>query len=155
VKDYNGQVRVVFKNFVVHPQVATIPAMAACAAGQQGKFVEMKNAIFDKAFASRDFGQDNMEKLAKDVGLDMDKFKSDMQGDKCKNQLAKDAKDVTSVGVNGTPAFFINGRYLSGAQPIEQFKQLIDEEMKKVDSSGMDPVAYYKKNVIDGGKKSL
>ncbi len=145
----------VFKNFVVHPQVATVPALASCAAGAQGKFVEMKNAIFDKAFPARDFGQDNMEKLAKELGLDMDKFKADMQGDRCKQQLAKDAKDVTAVGVNGTPAFFINGRYLSGAQPIENFKALIDEELKKADASGLDARAYYKKAVIDGGKKSL
>ena len=59
-----------------------------------------------------------------------------------------------AAGVNGTPAFFINGRFLSGAQPIANFKVLIDEEMKKVEASGMNGADFYKKNVVEAGKKT-
>src|SRR5690349_5069913 len=125
MKDYNGQIKVVFKQYVVHPQVATIPAYAACAAGKQGKFVEMKNMIFDKAFG-KDMGAPVMEGFAKDLGLDVDKFKADMNSDFCKQSVENDQKSMSAVGVRGTPAFFINGRYLSGARPIDQFKAIID-----------------------------
>ncbi len=156
MNDYKGQVKVVFKQYVVHPQVATIPAYAACAAGRQGKFVEMKDMIFDKAFG-KDMGAPVMEGLAKDLGLDMDKFKADMNGDFCKNQVADDQKMMSAVGTRGTPAFYINGRYLSGARPIEQFKTLIDEELKKADAAiagGAKLETYYDTYVVEKGKKT-
>jgi len=156
LKDYKGDLKVVFRHLVVHPGVATTPALAACAAHKQGKFREMKDLIWEKGYkAGRNLGQDNMEKLAGEIGLDMGRFKADMEGP-CKQVLAKDQRDLRSVGARGTPAFFINGRFLSGARPIDQFKKLIDEELKKANeriAKGTKVADYYKDWVLEKGKK--
>jgi predicted DsbA family dithiol-disulfide isomerase len=152
---------------VVHPQIAMTPALAACAAGEQGKLFEMKEAIFSSAWEidpqprMKDpnlLNQENMEKLASSLGLKMDKFKADMAGDKCKNAIQNDQKQVSAVGTRGTPAFYINGRFISGAQPIDRFKAVIDEELKKYDAAvkaGQKADTYYNDVVVGKGKKSV
>lgn len=166
-KTYPKDVRFAFKHFVVHPQVATTPALATCAAQKQGKFWEMEMAIWNSAWEidprphlkdAALLNADNMMKLAKDVGLNVDKFKADMDGDACKAQIATHQKDLSNVGVDGTPAFFVNGRPVSGAQPFPAFKALIDEELKKADDAikgGIDEKDYYQKAVVEKGKKSV
>lgn len=124
----------------------------------QGKFPEMEKGIWEKAYAKRDFKPETMEAIAKDVGLDMDKFKADKDG-ACKKQIAKDQSDLRAVGTSGTPAFYINGRFLSGARPVDQFKKLVDEELKKANdriSKGEATAAnYYDKFVVEKGLKTL
>jgi protein-disulfide isomerase len=166
-KAYPNDVRFVFKHFVVHPQTATIPALATCAAQQQGKFWEMEKAIWDSAWEAQPrprmkdaalLGKDNMLKLAKDLGLNMDKFTADLDGAGCKEQIAKHQQQLGAVGVDGTPAFYVNGRPISGAQPFDNFKAIIDEELKKADQaikSGIKPEEYYQKVVVEKGKKSV
>jgi predicted DsbA family dithiol-disulfide isomerase len=156
----------VFKHFVVHPQTAMTPAVAVCAAGNQGKFWEMEKAVWNSAWdlssgRMRDvqlLNEDNMKKLAQGIGLNMDKFNADMAADTCKKSISEGMQALSKVGVRGTPAFFINGRYLSGAQPIEAFKNVIDEEIKKADDAikgGAKADEYYKTAVMDKGKKAL
>jgi protein-disulfide isomerase len=165
-KNYPNDVRFVYKHFVVHPQVATIPALATCAAQKQGKFWEMEKAIWESAWEVEPrprmkdqalLGKDNMEKLAKEIGLDVGKFKTDIDGEACKTQIANHQRELGSVGVDGTPAFFVNGRPVSGAQPYQNFKALIDEELKKADEAikaGTKPEEYYEKAVVEKGKKT-
>jgi predicted DsbA family dithiol-disulfide isomerase len=65
---------------------------------------------------------------------------------------------LSKLGVRGTPAFFINGRYLSGAQPIESFKAVIDEELKKADEAikgGVKAEDYYRTAIMEKGKKTI
>ena len=121
-KDYGDKIKIVYKNYVVHPNTATIPAQAACAAHKQGKYKEMYDLIWEKGFKTRQFGADNMEKLAKELRLDANKFKSDMNGAECKGKVRSDMRQLAAVGTRGTPAFYINGRFLSGARKIEMFK---------------------------------
>jgi protein-disulfide isomerase len=158
LKDYSGKVRVVYKDYIVHPQTATVPAYAACAANEQGKFAEFNKALWEKAFG-KDTSETMMTTIATELKLNLDKFKSDMNGDKCKQAVANDQKVLSAVGVTGTPAFFINGRFLSGARPIEQFKTLIDEELGKADAAigknGVTAANYYDKVVFAAGKKAL
>ncbi|HLU66293.1 MAG TPA: DsbA family protein [Kofleriaceae bacterium] len=159
LEQYPKDLKIVFKHFVVHPQHATIPATAACAADKQGKFHEMYKLIWEKGFsAGRNLSQENMEKLAGELGLNMAKFKADQQGE-CAKKVRQDQQDMAKIGVGGTPAFFINGRFLSGARPIEQFKALIDEELKKanerIGKDGTTAANYYEKWVLEKGKKSL
>jgi protein-disulfide isomerase len=166
-KAYPNDVRFVFKHFVVHPQTATIPALATCAAQQQGKFWEMEDAIWKSAWEMdprprmKDaalLGKDNMLKLAKDLGLNMDKFTADLDGAACKDQIAKHQQQLGAVGVDGTPAFYVNGRPISGAVPFENFKAVIDEEIKKADEAikaGVKAEEYYQKVVVEKGKKSV
>lgn len=151
--------KIVYKHYVVHPQVATTPALAACAAHKQGKFAPMEKLIWDKGYsANRNLGEDNMLALAKEAGLNVDKFKADMNGEECKQLIQTDQAQLAKVGVRGTPAFFINGRPLSGARPIEQFRTLIDEELAKANAAigknGLTVDNYYQKVVLEGGKKS-
>jgi predicted DsbA family dithiol-disulfide isomerase len=76
----------------------------------------------------------------------------------CKQIIQKDQQELSSVGTRGTPAFYINGRYLSGAQPIDRFKSVIDEELKKANDAvakGTSVEAYYSEAVLKKGKKSL
>lgn len=158
-KDYGDDVRIVFKHYLVHPQAGTIPAHAACAADKQGKFKQMYELIWEKGFkANRNFSLENMETLAKEVGLDMTKFKADMEGP-CPALVKKDQAEVGRVGTSGTPAFYINGRYLSGAQPVERFKAIIDEELAKAKeriAKGEATAAnYYEEFVVKRGLKEL
>jgi protein-disulfide isomerase len=128
LKDYPDKIRLVYRDFPL-PNHGDAPkaAEAALCAGDQGKYWEMHSALFA-----------NQEKLkvpdlkaqAKQLGLDQAKF------DQCLDSGVK-AKEVDAnraageeAGVSGTPAFFINGRMLSGAQPESAFKAIIDEELK-------------------------
>jgi protein-disulfide isomerase len=158
-KDYGNDIKIVYKNYVVHPQVATIPAQAACAAHKQGKYQEMYDGIWEKGFnANRNLSAENMEAIAKSIGLNASKFKADMEGDECKKIVQTDQAQLAAVGTRGTPAFYINGRFLSGAQPIDRFKAIIDEELKKANeaiSKGTKLDTYYTDAVLKKGKKSI
>ena len=101
---------------------------AAEAANQQGKFWEMHDKIFDN---QAQMSPANYLKYAAEIGLDVEKFQADLKSDKVKKRVDDDRRLAASLGVTGTPAFFINGRFLSGNQPFTSFKRLIDEELKK------------------------
>jgi protein-disulfide isomerase len=162
VKDYPGKVRVVFKNMVVHPQVATTAHLASCAAAKQGKYPQFKNALWSKGFdayaSARDpskLGEDNIIAIAKDVGLDTDKLKTDMKSDDCKNFLENDRKELDKFHVNSTPTLFVNGTHVGGALPEQQFKTMIDEKLKLVEQSGVPAGEYYDKEVMGKGEKQF
>ena len=162
VKDYPGKVRVVYKNMVVHPQVATTAHLASCAAAKQGKYPQFKNALWTKGFdayaSARDpskLGEDNVIAIAKDVGLDTDKLKTDMKSDDCKNFLENDRKELDKFHVNSTPTLFVNGTHVGGALPEQQFKAMIDEKLKAVEASGVPAAEYYDKEVMGKGEKQF
>ena len=155
--EYKDNVRFVYKQYVVHPQVATDPALGACAAVRQNKFAAMDTLLWEKAFKARAFDRANIEAIGKEAGLDVAKMKADMDGP-CKEIIQKEAAEVSAVGTRGTPAFYINGRYLSGAQPYENFKKLIDEELKKAQervAQGTKPATYYNDWVLSKGLKKV
>jgi protein-disulfide isomerase len=102
--------------------------LASEAAHKQGKFWEMHDKIFAD---QRGMSPEKYEQYATELGLDIATFKKDLASPEVKARVEGDKKDAASVGVSGTPAFFINGRYLSGAQPFEAFKKLIDEGLKQ------------------------
>ncbi|MHB1845233.1 MAG: DsbA family protein, partial [Deltaproteobacteria bacterium] len=127
-KDYGDKVKVVWKNqpLPFHPN-AMPAAKAAMAAREQGKFWEMHDLLFQN---QRDLSDANYDKWAQQLGLDMSKFKADASSQKVADEIQADMKEGASLGANGTPNFFINGHQLVGAQPVEQFKAVIDEELK-------------------------
>ena len=105
-------------------------AEASMAANAQGKFWEMH----DKLFANQGTLDDaHYEQYAKEIGLNVPKFKADLAAHKYKDQIDKDSKDGTAAGASGTPSFFINGRPLVGAQPVDAFTKVIEEEIKHAD----------------------
>lgn len=81
-----------------------------------------------------------LKDLASKLGLDQAKFDSCLDSDEKAALVQKDLDDGTKVGVNGTPAFFINGRLISGAVPFEQFKTVIDEELGGIAVAGVQRV---------------
>jgi len=128
-KQYEGKVRVAMKQHPLdfHPR-AKPAALAALAAGEQGKYWQMH----DKIFANQQQLEDGtFEGYAKDLGLNVEKWKADQQSPKFQTQIAKDTALAMQIGATGTPAFFINGKKISGAQPIDNFKKVIDEELAK------------------------
>ena len=129
---YGDKVRIAFKHnpLPMHNR-AMAAAIAAEAAGRQGKFWEMHDKLFDNGRALTD---ENFEKWASEMGLDVAKFNADMKDKALKTKVKKQQSQGATLGARGTPAFFVNGRFLSGAQPFEKFKVLIDEEMKQAEA---------------------
>jgi predicted DsbA family dithiol-disulfide isomerase len=155
VKEYDGKVRVVYKNLVVHPERVMTAHRAGCAAGMQRKFVEFKNAFWEKGFKLSKFDDDTIVGIARDLGLDTEKFKADMTGKDCQAHVDNDMKDLAKFRVSSTPAFFVNGRFLGGAMPKEQFKQIIDERLKVAEASGVPGAQYYDKEIFGKGEKQF
>ncbi len=152
-QDYGNDLRIVKKAFVVHPTIATTSALAACAADRQGKFAEMDQLLWDKAFDTRQFDDAHIQDLAKEAGLDLTRYQRDIAGD-CVRQIQNDQAQLQQLGQTGTPTFYVNGRYLSGAQPIAEFKKIIDQELKTANdrvASGTSRSTYYRDWVLDRG----
>jgi predicted DsbA family dithiol-disulfide isomerase len=110
----------------MHPGAPAAHA-AAEAAHRQGKFWPMHDKIFADP---RAVDEASLARYAQEIGLDMDLFRRDTQSEAVRARIDADAEEARKLGVTGTPAFFVNGRFLSGAQPYESFKRLIDEELK-------------------------
>ncbi len=162
VKDYGGKVRVVYKNMVVHPQIAMPAHLASCAAAKQGKYLPFKNGVWEKGFlayaSARDpskLGEENLLAIAKDVGLDVAKLKTDMASEECKAFVSADMAELAKFHVNSTPTFFINGKHVGGALDKGGFKQIIDERLKEAESSGVSGAEYYDKVVMAKGEKQF
>jgi protein-disulfide isomerase len=122
-------VQIVFKHLPlsIHSKAPDAHA-AAEAAFQQGKFWEMHDRIFA---AQREMSADKYLEYAAEIGLDVERYKKDLKSPAVKKRIEDDSRSAARLGVTGTPAFFINGRFLSGAQPFDSFKRVIDEELKK------------------------
>jgi protein-disulfide isomerase len=129
---YGKDVRIAFRHqplpFHNHAMEA---AEAAMAANAQGKFWPMH----DKLFANQQkLERADLDKYAEEVGLNMSRYKAAMDQHQYKNQIESDSKAGTGWGASGTPAFFINGQSLSGAQPFDSFKAVIDKEIQHADT---------------------
>jgi len=98
------------------------------AANAQGKFWQMHDKLFGNQQA---LDRPSLDKYAQEIGLNMAKYKAAMDQHLYKQQIEDDSKAGTAVGASGTPAFFINGQSLSGAQPFDSFKKVIDAELAK------------------------
>jgi protein-disulfide isomerase len=158
-KKYGKDVRVVYKTFIVHKQDATAAALAACAAHKAGKWRAMADGLWTKAFDARDFSERNLLAIGKAAGIDPAVMSADMHGTACKVELARDIAELTRLGQTGTPTFWINGRIVVGAQPIETFEALIETERRKAElemaDSGVALDAYYDAEILAKGLASV
>ena len=123
---YGRDVRIVHKHnpLPMHNR-AEAAAMAAEAAGKQGKFWEMHDKLFQDP---RNLSDQQFEEYASELGLDIRRFNRDRNDSKLLDRIKAEQAQGQKVGARGTPAFFINGRFVSGAQPFEMFQDTIDEE---------------------------
>ena len=130
LEKYPGKVRLLFRHLpldALHPQ-ARNAAEASWCAQDQGKFWEYHDLLFANAPKA---AQDDLKHYAELIDLDMRKFESCLSQNVHRDSIQWDIDEVTKLGMSGTPAFFINGRPLSGAQPLEKFVQVIDEELAR------------------------
>jgi protein-disulfide isomerase len=130
---YAGKVRWIFRDFPIaslHPLANGAHEAARCAA-EQGKFWEYHDVLFQK---SPQLAPDNLKQYARDLKLDADSFDRCLAANKFQAAIAADIEEGQRLGVSGTPAFFINGRLLVGAQPATAFQQVIDSELSKQSS---------------------
>ena len=129
MKEYDGKVRLVFRHFPLdfHPFAEKAAEAGACAA-DQNKFWQLHDAMFSN---QQKLAVDDLKNYAKSAGLDSTKFDKCLDSGEKKPAVDADQKAGTDAGVNGTPAFFVNGVFINGAVPYEQFKQAIDRELKK------------------------
>lgn len=108
LKEFDGQVRLVYRYFPLSNHSRALPAAkAAEAARAQGKFWEMHDALFDNQRALEDA---DLDKYAKQVGLDVSKFSSDLTSEEVDKHIAADRQLGEKLGIEATPSFFIDGR---------------------------------------------
>lgn len=161
--EFPNDVRIVNKYLVVHGEA--IPSgLAVCAANQQGKFVEMKNLIWSKAWGPdgrpvmEELGPEAMERNAQALGLDVEKFKADMTGAACRGWLEKSEATLRAVGQTGTPGFYVNGRALGGYLPLDRMRPIVQEELKKAEAAiagGVPQKDFYQQEVVAKGEKKV
>jgi protein-disulfide isomerase len=127
---YGDKVKLVFRDFPIeslHPGASKAHEAARCA-GEQGKFWP----YHDKLFAGPSKSSPEILKgFAKEVGLNGAAFEACLNSGKHQAAIKKDIEEGQRLGVTGTPAFFINGRLFTGAQPLEAFARVIDEELAR------------------------
>lgn len=133
---YPEQVRFVYRDFPIdkHPRALFMAQAANCAA-DQGKYWEYYDLLFD---TPRKTSDDDMKAHAASLQLDAAAFATCYDSKKYEEEVNKDLEDGAAVGVSGTPAFFVNGRMVTGAQPFEAFAQIIDDELER---KGLTPPA--------------
>jgi protein-disulfide isomerase len=162
VQEYKGDVRVAYMNLVVHPDAVMHVHQAGCAAVNQGKFLEFKRAFWEKGFQpyydsrgqnTEALSEANVMAIAKDLGMNPAKLKTDMESAACKARLAADMDKMQQFHVNATPSFFINGREIIGGMDKAEFKKIIDEKLKIAKASGVPGKDYYAQEIVAKGEK--
>ena len=130
VDTYGDKVRLVFRQFPlnsIHPRAQKAAEASLCAADQH-KFWEMHDAMFEE---QKNLGVDQLKEKAVRLGLDAETFNGCLDGDKYAAQVATDVQEGAAAGVTGTPAMFVNGRFVNGAVPFEQLAAILDEELER------------------------
>jgi protein-disulfide isomerase len=128
VKKYEDHVSLSYRDFPLrsmHPR-AQIAAHAARCAGEQGKFWEYHNSLFE---LPNQLGNEELELHAATVGVDTDQFRSCLESGRYDEAIEDDLQAGMQAGISGTPAFFINGILVSGSQSVSVFEQTIETEL--------------------------
>lgn len=129
LQTYGDKIRFTYRHYPLqnHPNARPAAEASACAA-EQDKFWEYHDRLFS---GQGKLSLADLRQHAADVGLNAIAFNDCLESHKFAKQVEEDIEAGNRVGVNGTPAFFINGRILSGAQPYEVFQRVIDEELAR------------------------
>lgn len=119
-----GKVRYVFRDFPLsfHPDAQKAAEAAECA-GEQGMYYDMHDILFANQDA---LDVESIKAYAEELELDMDEFEFCLDNDEMAEEVAADMEAGKAYGVSGTPAFFINGKMITGAQPYEVFEEAIE-----------------------------
>ena len=125
---YGDRIKLVFRNYPLasHPQARPAAEAAQCA-NEQGKFWPYHDRLFGEP---NKLSEAELKQTAAALGLNAPQFNKCVDDHKYRSVIDADAEAGNAAGVTGTPAFFVNGRLLSGAQPFDVFKRVIDEELE-------------------------
>ncbi|HKC15025.1 MAG TPA: DsbA family protein [Patescibacteria group bacterium] len=135
-KDYvdTGKVKFAFRHYAFLGPASTVAANAAECANEQGKFWDFHNYLYKNQPPESDtsmYTVDNLTSVAQNMGMDAGKFRGCLSTNKYQKDIDADFADGQKAGVTGTPATFVNGKLVVGAQPYASFKTLIDQELSK------------------------
>lgn len=131
--EYKDKVAFVFREYPLPlHQNSKVAAYAAEAAGAQGKFYDMYDALYQnqKDWENSKNALELFVGYAKIIGLDLEKFKSDVESKKFEEKIQRDISDGNALTVQATPTFFLNGEKIQGGLPYDQFKEKIEAALK-------------------------
>lgn len=147
---YAGKIRFAYKPYPlpIHSQ-AIFAALAARSAQAQGKFW----SFHDKLFNQEGLATETLMRYASESGMDTEALSKDLAELRWGPEVVADMRQARRLGVNSTPTFFVNGRELSGAQPVEVFTSIIESELELAEqwkSEGVAPRDVYEHAIADG-----
>jgi len=127
---YADQVRIVYRDFPLpnHKEAPKAAEAAACA-HEQGRFWEMHDKLFDNQSGLQ---VPDLKRRAAEIGLNTVRFDECLDSGKFSATWQQNRTEGQGYGVSATPTFFINGRMITGARPLEAFAEIIDEELARV-----------------------
>jgi protein-disulfide isomerase len=131
---YDGQIRYIVRHFPlvgIHPAAAGAAEAAVCAE-RQGAFWEYHDLLFAQ---EQGLSSESLQSYAESAGLDQTAFQECLESGEPRRVVQEDIQRGAAYGVRGTPAFFINGRVIFGAQPLEAFRRTIDAALEEADGS--------------------
>lgn len=149
-REYGERVRIAYKAYPLdfHSH-AMIAALAARSAQEQGKFWQ----FHDLLFSQRGLDMPQLDAYARQAGLDIDRLHADIEALTWGPSVSRDMRQARRLGVTGTPAYFVNGRFLSGAKPIEVMRSIIDQEIELAgqwQAQGVAPGKLYEHAIAKG-----
>lgn len=135
--EYNNEVQFVYRHFPLRQIHANAEpaARAVEAAGLQGKFWEMHDILFERQleWGNQPGAITLITGYASELGLDVDQFEADLVSDLLKNKVKNDLQEAFSAGFNSTPTFVLNGKIISNPRSLEQFRELISQELAQTE----------------------
>ena len=136
LKTYDGKVRLVYRDYPFQTSGSVVAALAGQCMNEQGKFWEFHDLTFKNQQA---LTREQFITYAQQLKIDVTTFTTCLDKQKYLDKVKKDVADAQNLGVNATPAFFVNGRFISGAQSYTFFASYIDEELGKLSESTIEP----------------
>lgn len=133
----SGVLRIEWRDFPIFGEESENAARAGYAAGRQGRFREFHELAFgeERKMNSGHFTGDRLMEMAREAGVkDLEKFRSDMDGDAAGEAIERDSREGYELGVTSTPAFLVNDRPILGAQPTEVFTDAIEDARKAAEA---------------------
>ncbi len=130
----NGTLRLEWRDFPYLGQESVDAALAARAAQRQGRFWEYHELLYENQSAG--FSRVRLIELAREAGLDVEKFESDLASGRYEAAVARDFQEGQQMGVSGTPTFIINGEVLAGLQPVGVFADAIERAEEEAGRGG-------------------
>jgi protein-disulfide isomerase len=132
MRDFDGKVKLVYRSYPILGQSSILAALAGGCASDQGKFWEFHDLLFAD---QQNLTKEAFVKYAGDLGMDVETFTKCYDDQQHMSDIQSNYAYAQSLGVTGTPAFFINGTYVSGAQPYTVFAEVINKELVSLDGS--------------------